>query len=55
MDKNSTVAIQFLKNEALAAEQAGQDLLLEGDPHRHTLGCRKKAVFLADQCAADIR
>ena len=53
VDEREAVALQPLHDEALAAEQAGADLLLEGDADRDALGGAEERVLLADQLAAE--
>ena len=54
VDEGEAVALQALHDEALAAEQAGADLLLEGDADRDALGGAEERVLLADQLAAEL-
>src|SRR3546814_4173312 len=50
--EHPAVALELLHDEALAAEQAGEDLALEVDAHRHAARTGQEAVLLADQPAA---
>lgn len=52
MHEHPAVAFELLHDEALAAEQAGEDLALEGDAQRYPARAGQKAVLLADQLAA---
>ena len=54
VDEGEAVALQALHDEALAAEQAGADLPLEGDADRDALGGAEERVLLADQLAAEL-
>jgi hypothetical protein len=53
--KTQPVALELLHDEALAAEQAGQDLLLEEDADAHAARGAEEAVLLADDAAAVVR
>src|SRR5690606_31188534 len=48
MHEDLAAALQLLHDEALAAEQAGEDLLLEVDADGHATGRAEEAVLLAD-------
>src|SRR5882672_8855449 len=53
--EHPAVAGQPLHDEALAAEQADAEALVEGDPERHALGGAQERILLADQLAAQLR
>src|SRR3546814_14790536 len=50
--EHPAVALELLHDEALAAEQAGEDLALEVDAHRHPARASQEAVLLAAQATA---
>src|SRR5690606_34917534 len=50
--EHPAVAFELLHDEALAAEQAGEDLALEVDADRHAACAGQEAVLLADQASA---
>src|SRR5690606_22847100 len=52
MDEHPAVAFQLLHDEALAAEQAGEDPPLEVDADLHAARAGQEAVLLADDLAA---
>ena len=54
MDHGDAVAGEALHDEALAAEEADADLLLEGDADLHALGGAEEGVLLADQFTAEL-
>ena len=54
VDEGQAVAFELLHDEAFAAEQAGADLLLEGDADRDALGGAEERILLADQLAAQL-
>jgi hypothetical protein len=55
MDEHPAIALQLLHDEALAAEQAGEDLLLQVHADLHAARAGQEAVLLADDLAADAR
>ncbi len=48
------ITFELLQDKAFAAEQSGEDFLLKLDADGDALGTGQKAVFLADQLAAEI-
>ena len=55
VDEGPAVALEPLHDEALAAEKADAEPLLEGDADAHALGGREEGVLLHDQLAAELR
>ena len=55
VDEGEAVAVELLQDEALAAEEAGAELLLEGDADRDALGGAEEGVLLAEHRAAELR
>src|SRR5262249_220221 len=53
--EHEAVAVQALHDEALAAEEAHADLLLERDADRDAAGRAEERVLLADELAAELR
>src|SRR4030095_194167 len=53
VDEAEAVALEFLHDEALAAEQPDAELLLERNPNRDTASRAQERVLLADQVAAE--
>jgi hypothetical protein len=47
VDERQAVALELLQDEALAAEQPGADLLLQGDADLDAAGRAQKRVLLA--------
>ena len=54
MHKRQAVAVQLLHDEALTAEEAHAQFLLEKDAQRHPACGAQESVFLADQRAAQL-
>ena len=52
VDEGEAVALELLQDEALAAEEAGAELLLEGDADRDPLRGAEEGVLLAEHLAA---
>src|SRR5688572_25942283 len=52
MNKRPSIALQFLENKTLTANQSGSDFPIESDRYFSPKGCTKKAVFLHDQFIA---
>jgi len=55
VEKRPTVALEALHDEALAAEKARADFLVEGNPDAHALGRAKEGIFLRPNLAAHFR
>ena len=55
VEEDQAVPLQALHDEALAAEQARPDPLLEGDADGDALGTGQERVLLRDQLAAELR
>ena len=54
MHEGQTIAFEFLHDEALAAEKAHAELLLESDAERDAARGAQESVALADQLAAKL-
>ncbi|MNY14333.1 hypothetical protein D3C86_1475050 [compost metagenome] len=52
MHEGQAIAFELLQDEALAAEEAGAQALVEADADCRAVGGAEKGVFLADQAAA---
>src|SRR5690606_2609478 len=52
VDEHPAVAFELLHDEALAAEQAGEDAALEVHPDLHAARAGEETVLLADDAAA---
>jgi hypothetical protein len=55
VDEGPAISLEALHDEALPAEEARANLLVEGDAEAHTLGRAQEGILLHDEFAADAR